>query len=259
MEDEQIVNLYWERSESAIKETDTKYGRFCHYIAFQILNRDWDAEEVVNDTWLKTWNTIPKNRPASLKSYVGMICRQLAFNTYKRNQRYPEGQFALVLDELEECVSGGDEITTMTENADLVVALNDFLRALPAKTRIIFLRPECSDAVSLEEHVLSTAKADTLSTQLTGLLGICGSVSIGTNLQGAELVSPAHDGTEVAGDFSIHSGSEILLGKGLGATLRRKRGDSLLQIVVKRLDKKCHIPLRLDLESLDSTLLHLRC
>lgn len=140
MEDEQIINLYWERSESAIKETDTKYGRFCHYIAFRILNRDWDAEEVVYDTWLKTWNTIPENRPASLKSYVGMICRQLAFNTYKRNQRHPEGQFALALDELGACVSGGDEIATMTENADLVAALNDFLRALPARTRIIFLR-----------------------------------------------------------------------------------------------------------------------
>ena len=140
MEDKQIIDLYWARSEFAIKETAAKYDRFCHYIAFRILNRDWDAEEVVNDTWLKTWNTIPKNRPASLKSYVGMICRQLAFNTYKRNQRYPEGQFALALDELKECVSGGDEITTMTENADLVVALNDFLRALPAKTRIIFLR-----------------------------------------------------------------------------------------------------------------------
>ena len=140
MEDKQIIDLYWARSEFAIKETAAKYDRFCHYIAFRILNRDCDAEEVVNDTWLKTWNTIPENRPASLKSYVGMICRQLAFNTYKRNQRYPEGQFALALDELEECVSGGDEITTMTENADLVAALNDFLRALPARTRIIFLR-----------------------------------------------------------------------------------------------------------------------
>lgn len=140
MEDEQIINLYWERSESAIKETDAKYGRFCHYIAFRILNRDWDAEEVVNDTWLKTWNTIPENRPASLKCYVGMICRQLAFNTYKRNQLHPEGQFALALDELGTCVSGGDEIAAITENADLVAALNDFLRTLPARTRIIFLR-----------------------------------------------------------------------------------------------------------------------
>lgn len=140
MEDKQIVDLYWSRSESAIRLTDVKYRRFCHYIAFQILNRDEDAEEVVNDTWLKTWNTIPENRPASLKSYVGMICRQLAFNTYKRNQRRPEGQFALALEELGECISGSDQIAAMTENADLVAALNGFLRALPAKTRKIFLR-----------------------------------------------------------------------------------------------------------------------
>lgn len=140
MEDKQIVDLFWARSESAIKETEVKYGRFCHYIAFQILNRDVDAEEVVNDTWLKTWNTIPENRPASLKSYVGMICRQLAFNTYKRNQRQPEGQFSLAMDELGECISGSDEIATLTDNADLVSALNDFLRMLPARTRNLFLR-----------------------------------------------------------------------------------------------------------------------
>ena len=63
MEDKQIVDLYWERSEDAIVETDKKYGRYCHYIAYQILSDNEDAEEIVNDTYLKTWNTVPPNRP----------------------------------------------------------------------------------------------------------------------------------------------------------------------------------------------------
>ncbi len=140
MEDKQIVDLFWARSESAIQETEKKYGRYCQYIAYQILNRDSDAEEVVNDTWLKTWNTIPDNCPTGLKGYVGMICRQLAFNTYKRNQRQPGTQLMLALDELGECISYGDEIATMTENADLVDALNQFLWSQPQKTRNIFVR-----------------------------------------------------------------------------------------------------------------------
>lgn len=73
MEDKQIVDLYWERSESAIAETEKKYGRYCHYIAYQILENDEDAKEIVNDTYLKTWQTIPPKRPESLKPYVGMI------------------------------------------------------------------------------------------------------------------------------------------------------------------------------------------
>ena len=67
MEDKQIVDLYWKRSESAIAETEKKYGRYCHYIAYQILENDEDAKEIVNDTYLKTWQTIPPKRPESLK------------------------------------------------------------------------------------------------------------------------------------------------------------------------------------------------
>ena len=66
MDDKQIVDLYWERSESAISETEKKYGKYCHYIAYQILNSNEDAEEVVNDTYSKAWESIPPKRPESL-------------------------------------------------------------------------------------------------------------------------------------------------------------------------------------------------
>ena len=91
MEDKQIVDLYWKRSESAIAETEKKYGRYCHYIAYQILENDEDAKEIVNDTYLKTWQTIPPKRPESLKTYVGMISRQLALNVYEEQHTQKRG------------------------------------------------------------------------------------------------------------------------------------------------------------------------
>ena len=80
MTDEQIVALYWERSENAITETSKAYGRYVHYIAYSILRDDEDSAEIVNDTYLKTWNTIPPERPNSLKTFLGMITRQLSIN-----------------------------------------------------------------------------------------------------------------------------------------------------------------------------------
>lgn len=140
MEDKQIVDLYWERSELAIKETEKKYGKYCHYIAYQILENDEDAKEVVNDTYLKTWETIPPQRPETLKSYVGMISRQLAFNIYEKNHAKKRGQIPLVLDELAECLSGNDENWDITSGLALQDALNTFLHSLPLKTRNIFIR-----------------------------------------------------------------------------------------------------------------------
>ena len=127
MEDKQIVDLYWERSESAIAETEKKYGRYCHYIAYQILENDEDAQEIVNDTYLKTWQTIPPKRPESLKPYVGMISRQLALNAYEEQHTQKRGQITLVLDELAECLPGDDEDWDVVSG----VALHDSLNTMP--------------------------------------------------------------------------------------------------------------------------------
>lgn len=142
MEDKQIVELYWARSEAAISETEKKYGRYCHYIAYQILYDDEDAKEVVNDTYLKTWNSIPPQRPDPLKPYVGMISRQLALDAYKERhaQKRGGGQVPLVLDELSECIPDSDSGADIGESVALSDALTCFLRALPQKTRNIFVR-----------------------------------------------------------------------------------------------------------------------
>ena len=141
MEDKQIVELYWARSESAISETANKYGRYCHYIAYQILTNDEDAKEVVNDTYLKAWNTSPPQRPDPLKPYVGTISRQLALNVYKEQHTQKRGgQVPLVLDELSDCIPNPENHENIGESIALSEALSRFLRALPQKTRNIFIR-----------------------------------------------------------------------------------------------------------------------
>ncbi|MBQ7337668.1 MAG: sigma-70 family RNA polymerase sigma factor [Clostridia bacterium] len=140
MDDREIVALYMERCERAIRETQIKYGRYCHYIARQILDSEEDAEEIVNDTYLKTWNTIPPAQPESLKPYVGMISRQLAINEFERKQAKKRGgEVLLVLDELAACIPDR-ESTQIGESVALRDALNKFLMSLSGKTRNIFVR-----------------------------------------------------------------------------------------------------------------------
>ena len=141
MDDKQIVELYWARCEAAIEETAKKYGRYCHYIAYQILSSDEDAKEVVNDTYLKAWNTIPPNRPDPLKPYVGTISRQLSLNRYEaQHAQKRDGQVTLVLEELSECIPDSDSGGDMGESVALSDALSRFLWALPERTRYIFVR-----------------------------------------------------------------------------------------------------------------------
>lgn len=141
MDDEKILDLYWIRSETAISETEKKYGRYCYSIAYQILCNEEDVKEVLNDTYLKIWNTIPPQRPSVLKSYVGMISRQLALNFYKKQHTQKRGgQVSLVLNELEDCIPDKNGSTDIIDSMALTDALNRFLLSLPQKTRNIFIR-----------------------------------------------------------------------------------------------------------------------
>ncbi len=141
MEDSRIIALYQERREQAIAETERKYGRYCRYIANRILSSDEDAEEIASDTYFKIWNTIPPNRPASLKAYVGMIARQLSLDAYEARCAQKRGaETALILDELSECISGNDDGAEFSDTLALREALNKFVRSLPEKTQKIFVR-----------------------------------------------------------------------------------------------------------------------
>lgn len=141
MDDEKILDLYWARSETAISETEKKYGRYCYSIARQILGDEEDVKEVLNDTYLKMWNTIPPQRPSLLKSYAGMISRQLALNFYeKQHTQKRGGQVSLVLNELEECIPDKNSSTDIVDAMALTDVLNRFLWSLPQRTRNIFIR-----------------------------------------------------------------------------------------------------------------------
>lgn len=140
MEDQKIVELYWERSETAIAETQKKYGKYCHYIAYNILNSNPDAEECVNDTYLKTWEAIPPAKPRLFKSFIGRITRNLALDRYDREHALKRrGNTDLILDEIGECVPE-DDGREMSEEIALRDAINCFLESLPEETRIIFMR-----------------------------------------------------------------------------------------------------------------------
>lgn len=142
MQDQEIIELYFKRSESAIRETEQKYSGYCHAIADNILHSKEDSEECVNDTWMKAWNAIPPARPAHLKLYLAKITRSLSFNRYKEKhaQKRGGGQMAEVLDELGECLQGGQDVEAEYLAQELRTTINTFVRALPSQEQTLFIR-----------------------------------------------------------------------------------------------------------------------
>lgn len=142
MEDNIILELYWHRDEAAIPATAEKYGRYCNTVAINILSSAEDAEECVNDTWLHAWNAMPPHKPSLLSAFLGKLTRNLAFNRYKQThaQKRGGGETALVLEELEECISGGDTVEQEIDRKELVKELNAFLAGLSPETRRCFVR-----------------------------------------------------------------------------------------------------------------------
>ena len=142
MEDSRIIELYWERSESAIAETSNKYGRYCYCISHNILHSDEDVEECVNDTYLRAWNAIPPHRPNRLAAFLGKITRNLSLNRYKRftAEKRGFGEMPLVLSELNDSIPTSPSSEQETDAILLIEALNNFLAELPHEKRIIFVQ-----------------------------------------------------------------------------------------------------------------------
>ena len=140
MEDSKIIDLYFERSQSAIKETHEKYGHYCHTIAYNVLYSYEDAEECVNDTYLRAWKSIPPHRPSRLSAFLGKITRNLALDRYdSRTSKKRECPLELALEEISECVP---DVSAERESDGGVLrdAINSFLASLPRRTRIIFMQ-----------------------------------------------------------------------------------------------------------------------
>lgn len=140
MRDEEIVNLYWNRQEKAIYETDKKYGKYCNMISFNMLQNNEEAKECVNDTYLNTWNSIPPQRPNILKTYIGRITRNLSINQYERRKaKKRDCTLEIALEELNECISSNNDIEKELDYNELVIALNNFLSGLSKDKRKIFI------------------------------------------------------------------------------------------------------------------------
>lgn len=142
MEDQKIIELYFDRNETAISETDKKYGSYCHTIAYRILQNLPDAEECVNDTWLRAWNAMPPQRPSVLRQFLAKITRNLSLDRWRgaNAEKRGGGEAVLALEELGECVSIEGDPATQLELEELKQAIGDFLRSLPERERSIFLR-----------------------------------------------------------------------------------------------------------------------
>ncbi len=142
MNDEQIIELYWQRNEHAIKESNLQYGAYCHKIAKNILNNTEDSDECVNDTWLRAWNVIPPTRPSKLKLFFAKITRNLAFDKLKAQSAKKRGlnEIDLVLGELSECIADQADVEATIIMKELEQSINDFLRTLSVRDCNLFVR-----------------------------------------------------------------------------------------------------------------------
>lgn len=141
MEDLQIIELYWRRDEQAITETDGKYGPFCHRLAMNILRSFQDSEECVSDTYQKTWETIPPQKPDSLRAYLGRIVRNLSISRYRAlhaQKRY--SGLEVLLSELEDCVPTPDNVQRTVEAGELSGLIAAWLETWGEEDRALFLR-----------------------------------------------------------------------------------------------------------------------
>ena len=141
MEDTRIIDLYWQRSDRAIPETDRKYGPYCHAVAYNICHDREDAEECVNDTYLRAWNSMPDERPSMLRSFLGTISRNLALDRYRSASRKKRGggEVELALTELDECIPSPLNIERQILTRELAQAIDSFLSTLPETDRTVFV------------------------------------------------------------------------------------------------------------------------
>ena len=134
--DASIIDLYWQRSERAVYLTHQRYGGLCTRVAQNILGNPADAEECVNDTYLKVWQSIPPARPASLQAFLLRITRNLALDRLrtKRRQKRDEG-FTVMLSELGDCIPAPEE----GDATELLEQIKAFLAEADETDRKLFV------------------------------------------------------------------------------------------------------------------------
>jgi len=141
MDDEKIIDLFFARSEQALRELDTKYGKFCHRVSYNILNNREDAEECVNDAYLGIWNAIPPQRPDPLLTFLCKIVRNLSIARHHANTaKKRNSAYDVALSELEDCLASSNTAESEFEANELSRIIDSFLETLSQENRVIFMR-----------------------------------------------------------------------------------------------------------------------
>ena len=167
MDDKRIVALFFDRNEQALTETRQKYSRYLHRVAHNILQNEQEAEECVNDTYLRAWNAIPPHRPSRLSVFLGKITRRLALDRYAALTADKRGGGAQVaiLEEWRDALPDTDG--DPTDDVAVRDALSRFLRLLPAEKRRTFIRRywygDTIATIAADSHATESAVKMTLS------------------------------------------------------------------------------------------------
>ena len=140
MDDQRIIELYFERDEQAIRETDAKYGKLCHSIAYNILNNHEDSEECVNDTYISVWNAIPPTRPNNFTAFVCRIARNMSLKRFEFMKREKRSEDVLAsLDELS-AILPDERYSPDVSDEDIGKLISKFLRSQKEDVRNVFIR-----------------------------------------------------------------------------------------------------------------------
>ena len=141
MSDEKIVDLYWQRDEQAIKETDIKYKKFLLSVAMNIVHDMCDSEECLNDTYIGAWNAIPPARPVLLQSFLATIMRRAAINRFNANKRQKRiaSEFSVSLSDIEDFIADEGAMQAEFEAKELAKTISNYVRSLPDRQMYIFV------------------------------------------------------------------------------------------------------------------------
>lgn len=140
MEDFQIVDLFWERNENAIRESEIKYGKLLCRVSFSLVSSEEDAKECVNDTYLAAWNKMPSDRPIYLGAYLTKIVRNISISRFRSKKSEKRGGATDILSELSECIPDRESVEGHYANKLLADELNRFVASLDEEKRAIFIR-----------------------------------------------------------------------------------------------------------------------
>lgn len=158
MEDQLIIELFFERSEQAIQAVSEKYGNLCRKISNRILNNSEDVEECINDTFLILWNTIPPQEPNPLSAYICKVLRNVSIQRYRYNTaERRNASYEVSIDELVEYLEGINNIQKQMEEREVAAALNSFLKQCKKVDRVIFIKKYClfmeTDEIAKQMHL----------------------------------------------------------------------------------------------------------